>query len=269
MPHTKPRGRAEGTRKSAPAQPEVHALQEERGRLIAMLSDLVGPIGGALPISSEVVLHDLSRLPRSIVAVHGDVTGRKIGDPATDLLLERTTSGELEHMAGYQTKLADGRSMLSTTMIIRDSAGEPFAALCINSDLSVWQRLERIASAMTGSTTSSPTGDDGSGPTRSPALGAAELDGAAGQDGSEMFPHDVDELAAHLIHRAIQEQGVPVELMRKEHKLNVVRALQARGVFLLRDAVEMIAGSLQVTRFTIYNYLNESGNEAGVSPDQE
>jgi predicted transcriptional regulator YheO len=37
----------------------------------------------------------------------------------------------------------------------------------------------------------------------------------------------------------------------------VVEELQARGVFLLRDAVEMVAEALSVSKFTIYNYLNE------------
>jgi predicted transcriptional regulator YheO len=42
-----------------------------------------------------------------------------------------------------------------------------------------------------------------------------------------------------------------------------VRALQSRGMFQLRDAVETVASSLLVTRFTIYNYLNEIGYQAG------
>lgn len=40
-------------------------------RLITVFARLVEPIGRALPTSSEVVLHDLSLLPNSIVAVFG------------------------------------------------------------------------------------------------------------------------------------------------------------------------------------------------------
>lgn len=226
----------------------------ERTRLIDLFRDLVEPIGRSLPLSSEVVLHDLALLPDSIVAVHGDVTGRRVGDPATDLLLQRAVTGELDTLVGYHTQLPDGRSMRSTTMIIRDSAGEPVAALCINSDLSMWQSLGRVASAMT----SPPGGGVVEAVPFPPDELAAEVDG----EPVEVFARDVDELAAHLIHQAIREQGVPVDLMKKEHKLEVVRDLQGRGLFMLRDAVEMIASSLRVTRFTIYNYLNEL-DEAG------
>lgn len=223
------------------------AVLTERERLIALFTGIVEPLGRSLPMSSEVVLHDLDRLPNSIVAVHGDVTGRSVGDPATDLLLEQASTGGFQDMVGYRTKLMDGRSVRSTTMIVRTGDGEPVAALCLNSDLAVWESVERIARAMIGGEASSAV----------PATTAED----AGP--GELFAHDVDELASHLIHQAIRVQDVPVELMRKEHKLAVVRDLKARGLFLLRDAVEMIAGSLQVTRFTIYNYLHEIGDEPG------
>lgn len=222
------------------------ALQDERARLIRVFSDLVQPLGQSLPSSIEVVLHDLEKLPNSIVAVHGDVTGRRVGDPATDLLLQKVAAGDYSHAVGYSTRLPDGRCLRSTTMILRDSTGTPVAALCLNSDVSVWQSLGRLAADMGGLLASAAPG----------VTTEAEVAQAPAVP-EEMFPRDVDELASHLIHQAIVEQNVPVDLMRKEHKLAVVRALKDRGMFMLRDAVEMIAASLSVTRFTIYNYLNE------------
>jgi predicted transcriptional regulator YheO len=230
---------------SLPASYEPPAPSIDGERLIAVFSDVVQLIGQALPSSSEVVLHDLSRLPNSIVAVHGDVTGRRVGDPATDLLLEEAMTGfETQHL-GYETVLPDGRRLSSSTMIIRDVAGAPVAALCINTDVSSWVAVRRIAESMLGSAVpSGPAEPAGPGPVESP----------------EVFVRDVDELAAHLIHQSIADAALPVEQMKKEHKIEVVRRLKARGMFLLRDAVEMIAESLQVSRFTIYNYLNELGD---------
>ena len=89
--------------------------------------------------------------------------------------------------------------------------------------------------------------------------GAAALGSA---DGGEAFVHDVDELAAAVLRQAVAEQDVPVSLMRKAHKVEAVRSLKRRGFFMLRDAVEMAAQALGVTRFTIYNYLNEIGESA-------
>lgn len=216
-------------------------------RLLAVFSQLVEPIGRSLPASSEVILHDLSLLPNSIVAVHGDVTGRRVGDPATDLLLRGLASGNFETTVGYETKLADGRKLKSSTMIIRDVSGNAVAAFCINSDISVWESLSGIAAMMMGGAVPSI-----------PAGTSVQAEGSAPENAvAEVFVKDVDELASLLIHQAIEESGIPVELMHKQHKIEVVRALKSRGMFMLRDAVEMIATSLNCTRFTIYNYLNE------------
>lgn len=231
--------------------------QEERDYLIRVFSELVAPLGQSLPSSVEVVLHDLAKLPNSIVAVHGDVTGRRVGDPATDLLLQRVAAGDFTHAVGYSTQLPDGRSLRSTTMILKDNSGEPVAALCLNADVSVWHQVARIAEDMGGVLSPVPEAP----------LPRTEAE-ASGTLPEEVFPRDVDELAAHLIHQAIHEQNAPVDLMRKEHKLAVVRALKQRGMFMLRDAIEMIATSLGVTRFTIYNYLNELDDEDAQAEDE-
>jgi predicted transcriptional regulator YheO len=57
--------------------------------------------------------------------------------------------------------------------------------------------------------------------------------------------------------------------MQKKHKVAVVRDLKNRGMFHLRDAVDMVAASLGVTRFTIYNYLNEIGDGESQDDDAE
>lgn len=230
---------------SLPTSFEPPAPSIDGERLIAVFSDVVQLIGQALPVSSEVVLHDLSRLPGSIVAVYGDVTGRRKGDPATDLLLEEAMTGFRNQHLGYETVLPDGRRLTSSTMIIRDVAGAPVAALCINTDVSSWIAVRKIAESMLGSVATPES---------------AESAPAGSSQTPEVFVRDVDELAAHLIHQTIADSDVPVEQMKKEHKLEVVQKLKARGMFLLRDAVEMIAESLQVSRFTIYNYLNEIGD---------
>ena len=82
---------------------------------------------------------------------------------------------------------------------------------------------------------------------------------------TEAYVQDVDELTELLLQRAVTLQQVPVELMRKEHKLEVVRHVRAGGMFLLRDAVETVASALRVSRFTIYNYINEIEQEESES----
>jgi predicted transcriptional regulator YheO len=235
-------------------------------RLIAVFSALVEPLGRSLPISTEVVLHDLSKLPNSIVAIHGTVTGRKVGDPATDLLLKKLSEfsgADGDHAVGYESRLPNGGRLRSSTMLIRDVGGQPVAALCINSDLSMWESVQDVATSML---------------TMTRALGSARPPATSGpvpvysadaedSDEAETFVTDVDQLAAHLMQRAVSKADVPVELMQKRHKVEVVRDLKARGMFHLKDAIDMVATALGVSRFTIYNYLNEIADGDGADDD--
>ncbi|WP_199424502.1 helix-turn-helix transcriptional regulator [Actinotalea solisilvae] len=226
----------------AGSQAALGPSAQEADALLTVLSGLVEPLSRTLPADTEVVLHDLRRLPNSVVAIAGDVTGRAVGSPATDLLLRKAAAGTLETSVGYETRLPDGRSLRSTTIVVRDSAGEPVAALCLNCDVMIWRAVKAIAEAML------PEDATGPGP-------------QAEEAPAEKFVRDIDELAQHLLAEAIEASGAPVDLMQKKHKIAVVQDLKDRGFFMLKESVEMAAAALQVTRFTIYNYLNELGND--------
>lgn len=222
------------------SQPELetpgHVTTED---VLWVLQQLVEPLAEALPKDSEVVLHDLRRLPASIIAVAGDVTGRRLGGSATDLLLRAAAAARFDTHVGYHTKLQDGRDLLSTTIVVRASSGEPAAALCINTDQSAWHQIQSAMQSLM------------------PIAGSS-----AESSPTETFVTDVDELGQNLIAEAIQGAGVPVDLMKKPHKKGVVAELNTKGFFMLKESVDTAANALGVTRFTIYNYLNELAKEA-------
>jgi predicted transcriptional regulator YheO len=203
--------------------------------ILRTLGQLVEPLASIMPGEGEVILHDLRALPNSIVAIGGALTGRGQGDPATDLLLRAHATGEYTTSIGYSSYLDDGREVCSSTIIFRDDADTPVAALCLNYDLRHWRVLKDLAAQMMPRTPPAP--------------------------GGEEFPRDVDELASRLLRRAITAVDVPVPLMHKTHKVTVVRELKASGFFMLKESVERASHALGVTRFTIYNYLNELEGE--------
>jgi predicted transcriptional regulator YheO len=221
-------------------------MGDERAAIIAAMANLVDELGQALGPRTEVVLHDLSRLPNSIVAIANPVTGRTVGDPPTDLLLADLRGRRGEGRYRYAGTTAGGRRLRSSTMFVRDGAGEPIAALCVNQDVTAVERLRAaLDDELDGVAAAAAV------PAAAPALGP--------EPEPERFAHGVEELASVIVERAIAGVGVPVESMKKHHKLEVVRELERRGFFLLRDGIELAAGALGVTRYTIYNYLNEIG----------
>jgi selenocysteine lyase/cysteine desulfurase/predicted transcriptional regulator YheO len=186
--------------------------------VLETLVPTVNGLGSSLGPGIEVVLHDLAALPNSIVAIAGDLTGRTVGGPMTDLLLGLVRRGTTQDLTNYETHAPDGRPITSSTVFIRDPDGVAVGCLCVNSK---------------------------------------SLTGQGSVTTPENFPPDVDGLRQVLLERALSDVGVPVSLMKKSHKSRVVRVLDEAGFFLIRDSVDYLAAELEVTRYTIYNYLNE------------
>ena len=193
---------------------------EASNSLLTALIPAVDGLAAMLGPGNEVVLHDLSRLPDSIIAIAGGLTGRTAGGPMTDLLLGLVRRGTTQDLTDYETHTPDGRPIRSSTMFVRDTEGVAVGCLCVNSER--------------------------------PGTAAAE------SGHRETFPPDVDSLQRFLIDRAVSRAGIPVDLMKKRHKAAVVRELDEAGFFLIKDAVDHLAAELDVTRYTIYNYLNET-----------
>lgn len=215
-----------------------------------VLEFLVSPLQAAVPQPTEVVLHDLQRIPNTVRAIAGVVTGRGIGDPPTDKLLERVAAGDLSHEIGYRSNLPDGRILQSTTIIYTDKDGKAAAALCLNTDVSAWTTMRASMDRFV-------LGHEILLQTQPSAANRQSAAMPMSGNGSEYFPHSVEDLSDRLIDAAITAVGIPVARMRKEHKVDVVAELNRRGFFMIKQAAETAAAALGVTRFTIYNYLNE------------
>ena len=188
-----------------------------------VLSPLIPAVHGLAAMlgpGNEVLLHDFSRLPDSIAAIAGDLTHRTVGGPMTDLLLGLIRRGTTQDLINYRTNNPDGRPIRSSTVFLRDADGVAIGCLCVNSELS--EALSEVP-----------------------------------PDREESFPPDVDSLQRYLVSRAITKVGIEPAQMKKQHKAAVVRELDEAGFFLIRDSVDHVAGRLDVTRYTIYNYLNE------------
>ena len=121
-------------------------------RLAKALATQFGP-------SCEVVIHDLqSNDPdSSVVAIeNGHVSGRKVGDGPSHVALEALNSGGIpEDRLSYLTKIADGKTLKSTTVYIRDEGQAPIGIFSINYDITLMLAMEENLRQFTASP---PTG---------------------------------------------------------------------------------------------------------------
>nr|WP_296136512.1 helix-turn-helix domain-containing protein [uncultured Tessaracoccus sp.] len=221
-------------------------LEPQDAAILQSVKGVVDSLNRALIGPSEVALHDLSAPPYPIIAISGDLTGRSVGGPASEMLLRAARTGDFSTLVGYESRLPNGPTLRISTIIVGGASGQPLAALCLISDVSMWGPVREFIEAVL------PGGHWPGQPVDQPPVDPED----------EGFATDIDELAARLLQRAISDVGVPVELMHKRHKLAVVERLQGKGFFQLKDSPERAAAALEVSRYTIYNYLNEIA-EAG------
>lgn len=67
-------------------------------------------------------------------------------------------------------------------------------------------------------------------------------------------PSGLDRLLADVA----AELGGPLDQLPRSEKQRAVRLLEERGAFEYRRSAEIVAETLGVTRFTVYNYLNRT-----------
>lgn len=179
----------------------------------------------------EVVMHDLRNPEASIVFIEGNVTGRDIGGPATDLLLKEMQRGTREDVLSYRTYIG-GKPLRSSSLLFGADEGGP-AALCINFDVSDLISAEEALRSLRGDTATIT------------------------EDVEETFARDFVETLETMIARVVHEIGTPINRMDRSGRVRVVEMLEEGGAFEVKKAVPVVAEWLGVSRSTLYGYLNE------------
>ena len=101
--------------------------------LVNFIAEVVGP-------NCEVVLHDLSDLEHSVVAISDNrLTDRQIGSSITDFalrVLQNRCDREQDYVTNYAGQPRDERrTFRSSTLFIKDEAGNTVGMLCVNVDI--------------------------------------------------------------------------------------------------------------------------------------
>ena len=205
----------------------------DRERTFALLKRISVGVAKLFAPHCEVVIHDFGDLERSIIHIEGNISGRKVGGGATDLLLTHARSDNtVRDFHNYQTVLGNGRKMKSCTMFLRDEHGAAYGAFCINLDVGVFAGLHRVLGEFL----------------------ALEAD----MEVSETLSDDIQGTIHSILREAVNEIGAELPIMSKEDKIELIARLDEKGAFQVKRAVPMIAEELGLSRSTIYNYLTEA-----------
>jgi predicted transcriptional regulator YheO len=204
----------------------------------AMLKPLAAAITRLWSPFCEVVLHDFRDLEHSIVHIEGDISHRRVGGAATDLLLQCVQRGETsQDLHNYLTSLPDGRLMKSSTIFLRDASGFAYGAFCINLEITQFIQFRRLLGDLTAT--------------------------EERESLSEHFADDIATTLQTMIAETMYELDKQTPLMTREDKVELIGRLDAKGAFQVKKAVPLLADQLGLSRATLYNYLSEARGQNG------
>ncbi|MFC4507555.1 MULTISPECIES: helix-turn-helix transcriptional regulator [Streptomyces] len=213
----------------------MDSREAERDAILRALAPVVEGIAATFGPVCEVVLHDYRRPERSVLAVAGAVTGRTVGGAMSEIGMRVLARGDdAEDELNYVTRTGTGKLLKSSTMVLRDSAGEVFGALCVNVDITAIDRAHSLLGALAGI-----------------AVPAADVPVTT-------FGDDIDSVVDALLDAHLRHQDQTWAGLDRTRRLAIFRGLDERGVFAVRRAIEQVAARLGISRASAYSYLSQA-----------
>ncbi len=206
----------------------------------ATWEQLAKGITGQFGESCEVVIHDLTQdMDHTIVYIeNGHVTGRKVGDGSSKIVLEslNKSDGELKDRINYRTQTEDGKILKSTTLYIRNEQDVVVGVFSINLDITSFMQAERTLHEMIG------------------------IEDATKE--VDCIHNGVMSTLNDLIGQSVRLVNKPVVEMTREDKVKAIKFLQDSGAFLIKKSGDKVSKFFGISKFTLYNYIDAKENKA-------
>lgn len=202
----------------------MERISDERSFFSALLDLIAHQFGEDV----EIVLHDFNSedAPHSIVDIrNGHITGRSIGDCVDKHGIQAvpgTKNGDDFYNEVIYTE--DGKVLRGSTISIKGSDGKIIGSICINQDITKSVEYEGYLRQLNGVYTKNETSD-------------------------------ISNLLTQLIQEAVVFIGKHPSIMVKEDKIAVIKYLDDRCAFLISKSGPQICETLNISKFTLYNYL--------------
>jgi len=211
-----------------------HGFTATDREILARYENVAEAIARAFGSGCEVVIHSLEDMAHSVIKIiNGEVTGRLLGSPITDLglvMLKKSFEMEEDIIGPYFSKTQSGKSLKSVTMLIRNDKNIPIGFLCINFNLS--SPLSALMQEF---------------------LPSKEVE----DQPAENFAPDLNNLVTQAVIDQLDTILPLTGVSPTEKNRRVVFNLEQHGIFDIKGSVELVARELGVTKYTIYKYLRE------------
>lgn len=183
----------------------------------------------------EVVVHDFNDLDQAIIyIVNGHISGREAGGPVSEINLRRLLEQDQfpDMLVNFKSTNNRGQQLKSSSLAIRDEKGRLIGAFCMHFDLSQFEQFQKFLEFFLDAKASSLIGIN---------------DFGMNQPTDEDIKKEIDGW--------LLKNGLYAAQLTYKDKQTLVDHLYCQGFFKRKGAIPIIANALQLTRQSVYNYL--------------
>ena len=225
-------------------------MDREMRRQYTGLVDFLGHILGP---DYEVALHELKDDSNEIIAIaNGELTGRHLGSPLSNKMLEYLTSHLYEtqdYVLRFESTAITGKKMCSNSLFIKGPHNELAGLLCINFDSSRYEELAGKVMDLCGGKLMPGTESGTS------LIVDRELPSAG--PAAQAYPTSIAGATASIVSSVVANYPVEVDRLTQDEKMDIMETLSRKGVFLLKGSVSYVAKELHSSEASIYRYLGK------------
>lgn len=182
----------------------------------------------------EIVLHDFTTPSYSVVyTINNHVTGREVGQSfnhmISDVLLSKNFNND--YVSNYTNHSIEGKIIKSSTALIRDNRDKIIGTLCVNFDISNFLKYQ------------------------------SDLDNIFYIEETileEQPLENVIEITYSLIDKIID--NVNINKLNRREKIDIIKFMNEKDIFLVKGAIDKVAEKLNISKVTVYSYLDEIKN---------
>lgn len=216
--------------------------------VLPLLKQIMKLVANTFGEDCEIVLHDWSEgYEQSIIAIeNGQVTNRKEGNCGSNLGLEimRGTIKDGDRF-NYVTKTSYGKILKSSTIYLTDEENQPLGALCINLDITNYLNFQKSLNLL---------------------INIPEEENIHTED--EFHASDINQLADYLLNKGLELVNKSHDRLTKDDKLKIIKYLDEKGMFLITKSGDRVCNMLNISKFTLYNYLDIVRSEKTASNER-
>lgn len=208
---------------------------------LAQLKQIADIIAAQFGPDTEVVVHDFTDDPDHTIAyiINDHISGRKIGDgPSQSFLRYVNHQDNNNQKIRYISHTGDGKIIRSSTANFFNNDGSLDGALCINQDVTNLISLEKAFKGMSES-------------------GFFETSPLSSDNVNDIYGISVHRVLDGIISEGLSMIGTKPDKMNKDARIRLLKFLDERGVFLIQKSGQKVCDLLGISKFTLYNYLDE------------